>query len=413
MGFTNALKKLTALALACVMLPAALSACGMKPQNPDPTEVPHTTPLPEAPCTKTHYIRYWPEDADYETCDYACTIEKPEFSMEHYAGGYLNAAVEGYIEDLEERIERQYMPAAIAHPPYTQVSCEVEYVNGVTNIVFTEKHCFEAQPFTETHAYMFDDRGGEINMRDIFLSYRAEERVAELIARSIKDRPGYYQADANTVLAAIDVQHGAKATEDGCVVYVKAGLLAPYEEGELAFVVKFADVCPDFVGRVMSADEYRMAAELMSYAAAAAAIRGENIENGEISPFTATKFMGLVAPTLGIAPSAGRINVPAERFESVFRGCFGVDFPGVDKDAPDIEVKDGFYCVLASRAGYECNVDMAEAAVEDGLIVIRGDVMDGRYGSPVSSYICHAVVRLERAPGSPFGFILRGYTASV
>ncbi|MBO4562860.1 MAG: hypothetical protein J5772_04530 [Clostridia bacterium] len=402
-----------AAAAAIAVLFAALCGCAHKPAVPETTEEPHTTPIPSVPYTVTHLIRYWPEDADYSTCDYACTIEKPEFSKQYYSGFFINAEVEGYLLDIESRIENEYMPASIAKPPYTQVSCSVEYVNGFTNIIFTEEHCYEAQPYTETHVIIVDEEGHRVNLRDVFRVYRAEEIAAGAIARRIAGDSRYYEADDMKVLSAIDVKDGAAATETGCRIYIKAGVLAPFEEGELAFDLSFEDVCPDFVGegRILTVEEYRNISDFLSIVAGATVIRGENIKNGRVPPYTATRFMAEMVRSFGIASEAGRYEVPKERFEDCFFDCFGAEFPGVDTDAHDIVIKDGAYSVLAGRDIFVCNVDMLEAREENGAIEITGDIMDGSYGSASSMFMAHVAVRLERNEKSPFGFTLKYYGA--
>ena len=58
----------------------------------------------------------------------------------------MNLAVEKYLDELSARIENEYLPASIAKPPYTEVACRVENTGSITNIIFTERHCYEAQP---------------------------------------------------------------------------------------------------------------------------------------------------------------------------------------------------------------------------------------------------------------------------
>ena len=84
----------------CILLAAIMlfSACGENNDSPEPTELPPATAAPEEEYRITHYIRYWPEDADYDSCDYCCIIELPEFSKTYSAGSNMNKAVQSYIE---------------------------------------------------------------------------------------------------------------------------------------------------------------------------------------------------------------------------------------------------------------------------------------------------------------------------
>ena len=402
-------KRIAALALASIC--ALLCACVKPGGEPSPTA--EATEAPPVPYETKHIVRYWPEDADYETCDYACIAELPVFTNTHTAGYAMNQAVEGYYELLCERIEAEYMQAAIAQPPYTEVKCAVEFVGEVTNVVFSENHCYEAQPETRTYVLMMDGRGNELNLCDVILNYHAEHMAAEQVAGKIKGKPGYYEADADAIAAMLDINHGAKAAENGCVVYVPAGKLAPYEEGELAFELSSEEMAPGFVKEgAMSLEEYRALTEFLGFVSDGVVVRSQEIENGTLTEYVASSFMGELSQGLGIAPEAGRINVPEERFLSLFNECFGTDFPGIDTDAHDIKYEDGVYKVRYTQKPYRYNVDMLDAEREGDSLTVTGDLIFGGFGYAATQYVCHVSAKLIKKSASPYGFTLEEFKSS-
>ena len=109
----------------------------------------------------------------------------------------------------------------------------------------------------------------------------------------------------------------------------------------------------------------------------------------------------------------GRIRRNCRMYTETFRACFGTDFPGIDVEAHDIKhIGDGYY-VLNSRRGWVYNVDMLEAYAEGDEIVIKGDRMSNEFGSPISTFEGHAVIRLVRNPESPYGFTVKYYAVSL
>lgn len=389
-----------ALALVC----AAFCACA-KPAEPSvqPTEAPAYETM--------HYVRYWPEDADYDSCDYACVLELPVFSQELTAGYSINREIELYRAELFERIENDYMPSAITDPPYTEVQCEVVTSGEVTSIVFHEKHCHEAQPENSVYTLMLDGRGERINLCDLFLNYHAERMTAEAIAKRISGDRRYYQTDTDGILAFLDINHGAKATDTGCTVYIPEGKLAPYEEGVLEFDFTFDELAPDFVGdgKALTLEQYRRLTEFLAFAADGIVVRGDFIENGVLTAYAASSFMGELAQTLGIKPEAGRINIPEEQFLSLYRGCFGTEFPGIDTDAHDIKLEDGVYKVRSTKKSYRYNVDMLEAERNGSELVIAGELWYGSFGYAYTEFAYRVSIVLEENSASPYGFTLKEF----
>ncbi|MBR3382608.1 MAG: hypothetical protein IKG85_06170 [Clostridia bacterium] len=402
--------KRIAAALALALCLTVLCGCAGR-GTPETTGEPVSSAAPEAEYEMTHIVRYWPEDADYDSCDYACIAEIPMFSKAFTAGYAMNEAVDAYYEALCGRIESEYMPASIARPPYTEIACEVEKTGDITNVIFTEKHCYEAQPQTRKHVLMLDGRGNAINLCDVFLNYRAERMTAAAIAEEISGDPRYYQLDTDGILAFLDINHGAKATDTGCTVFIPEGKLAPYEEGVLEFDFTFDDIAPDFVGEngAMTIEEYRDLTEFLGFVGDGVVVRGDFIENGTLTEYAASSFMGELAQTLGIKPEAGRINVPEEEFLSLYRECFGAEFPGIDVDAHDIRREDGFFKVRYVRKPYRYNVDMLEAFREGGTLRIDGSLYFGDFGYASTEFSCSVSITLERNSASPYGFTLKEF----
>ncbi len=406
--FSKTLKLITAAASA-LLLASALSACTSGGKPVEPVEV---SAVPEVGFELVHEIRYWPEDADYDTCDYACIVEKPVFSRSYTAGANMNLAVDQYIEELYARIESKYVPAAVAAPPYTEVSCGVHTHGGYTGIVFTEEHFYEAQPFTLTRVLMLNARGEQANINDIYKTYHAQELLAaampEIMLGSLEHC--YDGITAEMLLPYIDVNRGALADENGCTVYLPEGVFAPYELGELSVCVPDLALMPDFVGEAITLEEYGSIIELTDCICGAVIVREENIEGSQLTPYSATAFMGALVQRQGHAPDKGRIELSANEFTGLYRGCFGGEFPGIDSDGFDIKLTDkGAYSVSASQKPYEYHLDMLTASWQGEVLVITGDMWFGAYGSAYSVPVNHVTCRLVRNSESVYGFTVTDF----
>ncbi len=399
-----------------LVLAAALLLAGCSNSNPaGPTNAPVVTEAPEVDYSIVKIACYWPEDAGPDDCDYSLYIEKPEFSQAFTAGYALNRAVDDYIDALTDRIESRYIPAAVASNPYTYVTCQVERIDSFTNIIFTENENYEVQPYSETFVLMLDERGNELNLCDVFMNYHAERLVAERIAQLIEGDSRFIEADTSEIIGALDIVHGAKITPEGAIVYIREGVLAPFEEGELSFDIPFEDICPEFVGadRVLSFSEYRALIDFLGLVCDSAIVRGDDIKDGVLTPYAATTFMALASGKMGIVPQAGRIAVPETDFEQYYLACFGTDFPGIDTEAHDIKQQNGNYSVLNKKPEYTYYVDMLSAEAEGDEVIINGDVTFGAFGYAFTTPVCHVSVTLVRNAESPFGFTLRSFDMNL
>ena len=373
---------------------------------PSSETLPTASPAPRVPYTSTHFIKYWPEDADYESCEYSCVVELPEFSRTYTAGYAMNVAVSEYLSGLEKRIDEDYIMNSTAENPHTDVSLSVEYLPGCTNIIFTEVHSYDDSPYTQTQVLMLDEYGRELSLADIFRDYHTAERISRLIAGSVG-------CDEVTALAASDIINGAKATLAGCTVYARAGVLSPKENGETVFEFSTAELSPASDFDAVDLKEYETISELLSMVCTSQAVRQENITEGELSPFAASAFMGEFILSRGYIPSAGRIEVKKAEFENLYRKIFGNDFPEIDTDGHDIKLQEGVYSIRDSSKAYEYHVDFHEVDAQANSITVRGDMIYGAYGYAFSSYVCKVYAVLERSSESPFGFKLIDFTMSV
>lgn len=408
------LRKLAAL-LAVLLLLSCFAACKNGGNSKDDNDV-RVTEAPDVEYSFTHLIRYWPEDADYDSCDYSCVVQIPQFSLTYTYGYAMNQAVELYIEDLHYRIENDYMLSAIADHPHSEIKCTVEQLRGVTNIIFDEEHDYEAQPNKQTYVLMLDDFGNELNLCDVILNYHAETIIAGLIADRIASDGRFYSLDANNIAPLLDIAHGASATKEGCRVFLREGTIAPFEEGELAFNFTFEEIFARFgeAANVLTFEEYKELTEMLCYCADAAIVREENIKDGVLTPFEATSFMGEAVERFELVPQAGRITVSKDEFETFYKNCFGADFPGIESAAFDIKLlDDGGYSVSAGRKPYEYHIDILSAAANGNSITLNGDMIFGTFGYAFTSYVCHVSIVLERNPESPFGFTLIDFGMSL
>ena len=399
--------------LFAVLLAAPLSGCRGN-GSPEETPAPEATDAPAA-YSVLHVIRYWPENADYASCDYALVAEMPEFPLTETAGYAMNKAVEAYFDSLAERIETEYMPSSVAKPPHTDVTVSVSKAGDITNVVFSETHDYEAQPYHETHTLMLDARGNEVSLCDWLLDYHAGEHAARAIAELTAGKEGFYEKTPEDIACLIDIRHGAEATENGCRIYVREGLLAPLDEGELGFELSFAELLPELLGEngVFTLDEYRGAVRLLRYVSNSVVIRQDPIENGELTPYTATEFMGQAVTELDVTNSAGRYPVPKAEFEALYRACFGAEFPGIDETAHSIRLEDGVYSVSAKQPEYSYNVDILSAERNGDTVELTGDMIYGEFGYAATEFAFHVAVTIEKSAESPFGWSLKNYRISL
>lgn len=396
-------------ALVLAAASAQLFACGGGGGAPSPTAQP--TASTDERYSMAHLVRYWPEDADYDSCDYACAVEIPEFSRTFTAGANMNKAVDAYVENLETRVETVYMKAAQVKPPVSEVSCRVEFARGFTNVIFTEKHSYEAQPVYETYVLMLDERGDEVNLCDLFLDYHTEELIAAVISEKTNSDPKLIATPPETVLTCIDITHGASITEEGCTVYVHDGLLAPLDSGELAFNIPLEEVKPAAVASgALTVSQYRGIVDLLGFTSDAVVVRQEGVENGVLSEYAATSFMGELVLSSGFEAEAGRVEVGRDAFLSLYRSCFLSEFPGIDPSAHDIKETEKGFSVSAKKKEYRYNVDILSAQKEGSELILTGDLVFGDFGYAFTDFVSHADIVLVESPDSPFGFAVKTFT---
>lgn len=401
--------------LICILLAAImlLSACGDNPASPEPTGAPDGTSSPEEMFGMTHFIRYWPEGADYDSCDYCCVIELPEFSRTYSAGAYMNAAVQSYIEDLERRVEDSYMPRSVAEPPYTEVSCEVMRAGSFVNIVFTENHCYEAQPYTHTRVLLFDERGNEAALGDVIGSYHADTLLSALVFDCLTENAMAWDGLSLTdCMAAVDVVNGVEVSENAVTVYVDEGVLAPYEYGQLKLRFDLSELLNEELDGILTLAEYLSLEPGISWLVAANMVRESNVLDGVMTEYAATAFMASYCINSGYPQEKGLVSVPEAEFEGLYRAMFGSDFPGIDASACAVELKDGCYLIDAGAKQFDFHLDITGAVSEGGVLTLAGDVVYGGFGSANTEYVCHASLVLRRSALSPFGYDFVEYILS-
>lgn len=410
-----------AVALACAALAAVVGVwfwLDSRPRNGGP-QTPEqnamATEAPEAEYEIVNAIRYWPEDADFDSCDYACACAVPKFSRSQTAGASMNSAVDEYLEELYARIENEYMPSSVARPPYTEVSCEVVHFGKYTEVVFSESHCYEAQPYAETRVLILDPRGERVNINDVYRTYHSEELLAAAILEELSSSGrGCDGLTATDVMARLDIKSRCLCGEDGITAFFTEGELAPYELGELKVTVNASCLLPDFVGAALTEEEYKGIALFTDNLATACIVRENDVTDGELTPYAATAFMGAAVNNLGYAAQRGRINLSADEFCGIYRNCFGREFPGIDTDGFDIKLgDDGSYAVSSSQKVYEYHFDMFEASRSGDTVTIKGDIVFGAYGYAFTAAVCHATAVLTVNPESPYGFTIIDFKLSL
>lgn len=393
-------KRLFAILLAAAVT-ASLISCRKKQPEPEPTPAPTEDANAEfIGHTAAGRVRYWPDGADEDTAEYALFVDYPVFDKTNSAASAINAAMDDYILSLADRVEKDHVPTADGKS-YSKATFEVGFARGYLNVIFHVKH----GEIAETDALMFDRRGDKMTVFDIFLSYNANIMAANAICLKMEDDPLLPSPDPNVILGEVDREYRVSATDTGCTVWFPPDSV---EQGEHAFELSFEDVLGSLVspeGAFAGFDEYASAQELIRMALLSVIIHAETVENGVLSPYAAGVFMTQAAA--GVPSTAGRRIMPKDEFESLYRSCFGEDYPGCDPDSDSVRMEDGVYSISVSAPSFVYNVEPNSVVSDGDTVVITGDLMTGTFGERWSEFVCPVTVTLQRNAESPYGFVLR------
>lgn len=250
-----------------------ITGCTAQPLAPQVEEVVITqtpgsaeTPAPQAgPITL-----YYPEGASQGDAAYAVTYDLPVFSGTEPAVSAMNAAIQGWREELLDRVESERLPLADraegADLPGTQVTSlcvEAETPLGnFTSVLFYESDWYENEngAAQRISTLVFDEAGLECNLAAASGVYDPLPLAAQQVWNIMSMDPSAYYGDLTIadVSESLDLYNGFSVAEEGYTLYVQPGILAADESNGRPLEFSFGRnaLYPDFVGDLITVEEY-------------------------------------------------------------------------------------------------------------------------------------------------------------
>ena len=262
---------------------AALLLCACARPAEQPVTDAAVTPLPAPEATaapsKDGYTSetktvYYPEGSDEDTARFMLELRLPVFQ-----NAAMNEAVAEYEDELNTRITAEQLPLSEREGsfiPNTRVEFSVfraEPLQGeYTNIMFTETISFleDGEPERGRYLIVLDSDGNEQSLASVSGLYYPEDTVAQQIWNIIADDGSYYSdLTQEDIAERLDLYNGFSVGDEGYTVYLPAGTVADESMGEQEFSFGQSALYPDFVGDVITADEYASILPMLNAAAAA------------------------------------------------------------------------------------------------------------------------------------------------
>lgn len=369
------------------VLAAALlfSACA-KPAEQPVTDVTATeAPAPEetaAICGDGYTVEvktvYYPEGSDKDTAKFMLALQLPVF--ENTA---MNEAITEYEDELNTRITSEQLPLSErtdSFIPNTKVELSVfraELPQGeYTNIMFTETVSFLEDGESEhaRHLIVMDSDGNEQSLASVSGLYSPEDTVAQQIWNIIADDGNYYSdLTQEDIEEHLDLYNGFSVGDEGYTVYLPAGAVADESMGEQEFSFGKSALYPDFVGDVITAEEYARILPMLNAAAAACGPDFASLlmPEGELGPAYCREYW-----------LRGRDSrtVTKNEFLSAYGFPFSHWMPPVE-NSPGVEfVGDGTVKLTRVTPFYGFQPEDAMLK-EDGTLTVTGVLMSGAPGT--------------------------------
>ncbi|MDO4568031.1 MAG: hypothetical protein Q4B99_03630 [Clostridia bacterium] len=418
------MKKFVCAAMAAALL---LTSCvvgntGYTP-SPDSSATPGTAtsePTPPVTGSPDGYedvsttTLYFPEGTDEDTAQYRLAYSVPAFGDGDPVASAMSAAVQRYCDSLLRTAQERALSADRAEGealPYTEVTCELREARGYTSVVFHESHSYGASVERSVSTLVLDSAGIERPLPYVCGSYDAQRAIAQRILSEITtDADGFYFRDVDEagVLRALDLFNGYTVEEFGFRIYIAPATIAPQARGILIFDLAAEELAPEFVGEIMSFDDYSRLLPELNHLAVALAENYESFSDSAISARAATVYACHRAVAQN--PTAtGAISLSQDEFDALMLAVFATA-PAIDQSTWPMTESDDGYAISAGYSLPDYGVNITGATAQGDSILLTGTLQFGAAGSATGASVAAAVeIAVRPHSGSPFGFRIEAF----
>lgn len=356
---------------------------------------------------------YYPDGADAESAAYVLTFSLPLFDEASPSGVRMNEALDIYREELLERVNAERVPFADGSDstPYTSVACEIDVSRGYLNVRLFESVCFAGNVEIIPFVMVLEESSGlETSLHSLCSIYQLEEVIAQQIYNAVERERESFLGDISIadILLYIDLYNGFAVTDEGCLIYLPAGTLAPEARGTLGIALAQSALLPAFVGESINEDEYALILPMLDALAAASAPYYESFAQGNPPAYVASAFLSayFTAALKEEKRDQPYLSVPRAEYEAVFAASFTGDFPPDLNEAGDgtmLDVMEENYLVpIRPSVPYRMRVD--DAIREENGLLLYAMVMFGTPGSGTDGELAAATLELQKDASSPWGY---------
>ena len=419
------MKKALCLIVVMLLLSSCVTGNAGHPDNmtvtPKPTEsiLPGTSPEPASqPSDVDSFSQtlYYPEDSDEDTAQYRLTYSIPVFEDSTPAGAAMNEAVARYMDSLLVLVSQERVPRADradGEPlPSTDVSYELSYARGYTNVIFNSISSYGVGEELGISTLVLDGRGNERPLQYVSGVYSGENNVAQAILSDVAsavDGNYFHDVTIESVLRAIDLYNGYTVEDFGYRIYVLPASLAPESEGILSFDVTTAEAAPGFVGDVISVDAIYALLPRLNSLATALAVNYESYTDGMISPYAATIYacIRLIDENPGVS---GSVVTTRDELIEIISTSLGIESE-LDLSAWGIKENADSLSVSTSHALSVYGVDISDVTASDGgVLLLKGTLHFGAAGSAASQgYVSTVEIEIIPSAASECGYIISAF----
>ncbi len=358
-----------------------LCACARPAEQPAAEASVTSSPTPEIASGDGYTVEtrtlYYPEGAEADTARFMLELKLPVFQ------GAADEAIAEYEEELNTRITAELLPLAEREGgfiPNMRVEPSVfraelpkeEY----TNVMFSETVSFleDGEPERDRHLIVLDSDGNEQSLASVSGLYSPEDTVAQQIWNIIAGDGSYYSDLTQEDIAEhLDLYNGFSVGDEGYTVYLPAGTVADESMGEQEFSFSQNALYPDFVGDVITADEYTQILPMLNAAAAACG-----------PDFASLSFVPIGDQSVAYCREywlQGRDSrtVTQEEYLSAYKFPLSSSLP--PEEGPGVELKDDGTVELSRVTPFYGFQPEDAMLKEDGTLTVTGVLMSGAPGT--------------------------------
>ena len=376
-----------------------LCACAGPAEQPAAEAPVASSPTPEIASGDGYTVEirtlYYPEGAEADTARFMLELRLPVFQ------GAADEAIAEYEEELNTRITAELLPLAEREGgfiPNMRVEPSVfraELPNGeYTNVMLSETVSFleDGEPERGRHLIVLDSDGNEQSLASVSGLYSPEDTVAQQIWNIIAGDGSYYSDLTQEDIAEhLDLYNGFSVGDEGYTVYLPAGTVADESMGEQEFSFGQNALYPDFVGDVITAEEYARILPMLNAAAAACGPDFTSLltPEGELGPAYCREYL-----------LRGRDSRTVTKNE--FLSAYGFPFSHwmpPEENSPGVEFM-GDGTVKLTRVTPLYGFQSEDATLkENGILTVTGVLMSGAPGDAGAAAAASASAMFTRLDG--------------